>query len=66
MSAWMRLWFFVLIVVDRLLGTHLVGRESARLQRRVEAYQAQASTIQQRVEELSRLLHVSQVDHIVL
>jgi hypothetical protein len=66
MSAWTRLWFFALIVVDRLLGTHLAERELARLQRRMAVHQTQASTIRQSVEALNRLLHVAQVELCVL
>ncbi len=66
MNIWTRLWFAVLIVTDRLLGTHLVERELARLQRRVETFEAQASAIRQQMEELNRLLHVVQVELCVL
>ena len=66
MNTWDHLWFAVLITTDRLLGTHLVERELARLQRRVEAFEAQASAIRQQMEELNRLLHVVQVELCVL
>jgi hypothetical protein len=66
MSTWMRLWFFVLIIADRLLGTHLAERELARLQRRMAVYQNQASAIRQSVEELNRLLHIAQVELCIL
>nr|HID14668.1 hypothetical protein [Anaerolineae bacterium] len=62
MSIWTRLWFAVLTVTDRLLGTRLVEREMARLQRRIEAYEAQAATIRQQMEEFNRLLQVAQVE----
>jgi len=65
-NTWDRLWFAVLITTDRLLGTHLVERELARLQRRVEAFETQASAIRQQMEELNRLLHVVQVELCVL
>lgn len=66
MNIWIRLWFAVLIVTDRLLGTHLVEWELARLQRRVEAYEVQAAAIRRRMEELTRLLQVAQVELCVL
>ena len=66
MNVWIRLWFAALIIADRLLGTHLVERELARLQRRVETFEEQAATIRQHKEELSQLLHVAQVELCVL
>jgi hypothetical protein len=66
MNIWDRVWFTVLILADRLLGTCLVERELARMQRRVDAYQAQASAIQQRMEGLERLLHVIHVELCIL
>ena len=66
MNVWIQLWFAFLIVADRLLGTRLVERELARLQRRVEGYEAQASAIRSQVEKLNRLLHISQVEFCVL
>ena len=60
------LWFACLVLTDRLLGTHLVEWELARLQRRVEAYEAHASAIRRQMEELDRLLHVTQVELCVL
>lgn len=66
MNVWIRLWFAVLIVADQLLGTHLVEWERARLQRRIEAYEAQASAIRRRMEELKRLLQAAQVELCVL
>ncbi|HEY67769.1 MAG TPA: hypothetical protein G4N97_05800 [Thermoflexia bacterium] len=66
MNVWIRLWFAVLVIADRLLGTHLVEWELARLQRRIEAYKAQASAIRQQMEELNRLLQVAQVELCVL
>jgi hypothetical protein len=61
-----RLWFAVLIAADWLLGTHLVDRELARMQRCVETCQAQASAIHQHIEDLNHLLHVVQVELCVL
>ncbi len=53
--------FVCLALSDRLLGTHLVEREMARLQREMEIYEAQASIMRRQMEELSHLLHVIQV-----
>lgn len=66
MNIWMRFCFAVLVFSDRLLGTHLVEREMARLQHRVETFEAQASAIRQQMEELNHLLHVVQVQLCVL
>jgi len=66
MSAWTRLWFVVLVITDRLLGTHLVERRMARLRRWIEEYEAHAAVIQQQQKELKRLLHVTQVGLCVL
>ncbi|MEA3341135.1 MAG: hypothetical protein U9R15_14315, partial [Chloroflexota bacterium] len=66
MNLWIQLWFAFLIVADRLLGTRLVEREMARLQRRVEGYEAQAATIRSQVERLNHLLHISQVEFCAL
>ncbi|MFQ6100181.1 MAG: hypothetical protein ACE5OS_02950 [Anaerolineae bacterium] len=66
MNVWIRLWFAVLVIADRLLGTHLVERELARLQRRVEAFEEQASAIRRQMEELTHLLHAAQVELCIL
>ena len=66
MNVWIRLWSAVLIVADRLLDTHLVEWELARLQRRIEAYEAQATTIRRRMEGLTHLLQVAHVELCVL
>lgn len=66
MSAWTRLWFVVLVVTDRLLGTHLVERKMARLRRWIEEYEAHVVVIQQQQKELERLLHITQVGLCVL
>jgi hypothetical protein len=66
MNVWTHLWFAVLIITDRLLGTHLVDRELDRLQRHVEAHQAQASAMLRQMEPLSRLMHIAQVELCVL
>ncbi len=66
MNVWIRLWFAVLIVADRLLGTRLVEWELARLQRRIAVYEFQVTAIRRRMEELTRLLQVAQVELCVL
>lgn len=66
MNIWIRLWFAALIITDRLMGTRLVEWKMARLQHRVETYEAQAAAIQQQREELKRLLHATQVELCVL
>jgi len=66
MNVWIQLWFAFLIVADRLLGMRLVERELARLQRRVEGYETQVTTIRSQMEKLNRLLHISQVEFCVL
>ncbi|RLC67739.1 MAG: hypothetical protein DRI48_01480 [Chloroflexi bacterium] len=66
MNAWVRLRFAVLILADRLLGTHLVDRELARLQQHIEIFEKQASTIRKQMGELNRLLHLIQVQMCVL
>jgi hypothetical protein len=66
MNVWIRLWFAVLIVADRLLGTHLVEWELTRLQRRITVYEAQATTIRRRMEELTHLLQVAHVELCIL
>ncbi len=66
MNIWMRLWFAVLIITDRLLGTHLAEWKLARQQRRMEAYEAQAFAIRRQMEQLDRLLQVTQVELCVL
>ena len=66
MNVWIRLWFAALILAGRLLGTHLVEREMARLQRRVETFEEQATAIRRQMEELNHLLHVAQVELCVL
>jgi hypothetical protein len=66
MGLWTHVWFACLVLADRLLSTHLVEWELARQQRRVEAYGAQACAIRRRMEELDRLLRVTQVELCVL
>ncbi|MDY7078890.1 MAG: hypothetical protein SXV54_18405 [Chloroflexota bacterium] len=66
MNIWTRLWFFLLIACDRLLGTRLVEWEMTRLEHRLEAFEAQASTLQQQMEDLNLLLHVVQVQLCVI
>lgn len=66
MSVWSRLGFALLIVADRLLGTHLAERQLSRMQRRVDVYQAEAAAIQRQMAELNRLLHIAQVELCVL
>jgi hypothetical protein len=61
MNPLTHLWFGCLVFADRLLGTHLVERELARQQRRVEAYEAHASVVRRQMAELDRLLYVTQV-----
>ncbi|MCX7681595.1 MAG: hypothetical protein N2508_06495 [Anaerolineae bacterium] len=66
MSIWMRLWFALLIIADRLLGTHLVEREMNRLQRRIGYLEERADALRRQMRELDQLLHVVQVEMCVL
>jgi hypothetical protein len=66
MSFVSRLWFTALVITDRLLGTRLVERELARLQKRIGDFQTQANAIRSQMEEVSRLLFVSQVELCIL
>jgi hypothetical protein len=66
MRVWTRLWFVLLAVTDRLLGTRLVERKMTRLQRWIEEYEAHAVAIQRQQKELERLLHVTQVSLCIL
>lgn len=66
MSPWTRLRLALLLVVDRLLGTHLVEREMACLQVHIEACQDRAEAIQQQMQELNRLVSVTQVEFCLL
>jgi hypothetical protein len=66
MTVWKRLWFWVLVVVDRLLGTHLLDREMVRLQHRVETFDSQVSALRQQMGHLNLLLHVVYVQVCVL
>ncbi len=62
MNIWVRLWFTALVIIDRLLGTHLVEWQLARLQHRLKVFGAQASVIRQQMENLNHLLHIAQVE----
>jgi hypothetical protein len=66
MNIWTRFWFALLVVTDRLLSTHLVERKLARLQRHIEMYETQASTLLGQMGELNRLLYVVQVQFCVI
>jgi hypothetical protein len=66
MTVWMRLRYAALAVADRLLGTHLVDREMVRLQHHLEAFQEQALTLRNQMEDLNQLLHIVQVQLCVL
>jgi len=66
MNIWTHLWFATLVITDRLLGTNIVERELIRLKRQMEAFENQATAIQQQMEELSHLLHVTQVELCVI
>ncbi len=66
MSIWVQLWFAILAIADRLLGTRLAERELARLQRRIADHEAQANAIRAQMEKLNCLLHTSQVEFCVL
>ncbi len=66
MSIWVRLWIALLVVADRLLGTHLVEREMKRLQRLLSGFERQADALRQQMRELNQLLYVVQVEMCVL
>ena len=66
MRLLVRFWFACLVLADRLLGTHLVEWQLARQQGRVEAFEAQAAVIRRQMEDLDRLLQVTQVELCVL
>lgn len=66
MNIWIRLWFALLIITDRLLGTHLVEREMSRLQQRVAIFEQRAEALRRQMKELNQLLHVVQVEMCVL
>ncbi len=66
MSIWVRLWIALLVVADRLLGTHLVEREMQRLQQLLGSFERQADALRQQMRELNQLLYVVQVEMCVL
>lgn len=52
-----RLLFMVLLVVDRLFGTHWVQRELDRRKEQLAEYQARTANIQQEIEHLGARLN---------
>jgi hypothetical protein len=66
MSIWTRVRYMVFAFTDRLLGTRLIDREKARLQRHLEVFEDRATALREQMEDLSRLLHVVQVQLCVL
>lgn len=66
MTVWTRLRFWAFLVIDRLLGTHLVDREMVHLQHHIETFATQVSALRQQMEDLNLLLHVAQVQMCVL
>jgi hypothetical protein len=66
MSIWTRLRYAVFAITDRLLGTHLIDQEMARMQQHLEAFEDQTIILRKQMEDLNRLLHVVQVQLCVL
>jgi hypothetical protein len=66
MSVWTRLRYAMFAIADRLLGTHLIDQEMARLQHHLEAFEDQTTTLRKQMEDLNQLLHAVQVQLCVL
>ena len=66
MSIWTRVRYVVFAITDRLLGTHLIDREKARLQHHLEVFEDRTTALREQMEDLNQLLHVVQVQLCVL